>query len=140
MDDNINENILYEDAREEVNLSQEDNDDINSIYDTSSVGSNETNNSNKKGVVIPREGYIGCSHYERKCKIIAPCCGEVYWCRHCHNEIKNENEKDALKAHEIDRKKVTRIICQICNTEQDVSCVYKQRLWCVFLTVFLWGV
>ena len=29
-----------------------------------------------------------CVHYRRKCKIRAPCCGEVFDCRHCHNEAK----------------------------------------------------
>lgn len=29
---------------------------------------------------------IRCLHYKRRCKIRAPCCGEVFTCRHCHNE------------------------------------------------------
>ena len=29
-----------------------------------------------------------CSHYRRRCKIRAPCCDEVFDCRHCHNEAK----------------------------------------------------
>ncbi|KAL8440943.1 hypothetical protein Emag_007591 [Eimeria magna] len=37
----------------------------------------------------------GCSHYRRKCKVVAPCCGKVFWCRHCHNE---ESEKDISTA------------------------------------------
>ena len=35
---------------------------------------------------VPRT--IRCVHYRRKCKIRAPCCGEVFDCRHCHNEAK----------------------------------------------------
>ncbi|KAL3617137.1 hypothetical protein CASFOL_039531 [Castilleja foliolosa] len=31
----------------------------------------------------------GCIHYRRRCKIRAPCCNEVYDCRHCHNEAAN---------------------------------------------------
>lgn len=27
-----------------------------------------------------------CKHYRRRCRIRAPCCNEVYSCRHCHNE------------------------------------------------------
>lgn len=34
------------------------------------------------------EGKHGCAHYRRRCKLVAPCCGEVFWCRHCHNEEK----------------------------------------------------
>lgn len=29
-----------------------------------------------------------CSHYRRRCRIRAPCCNEVFDCRHCHNEAK----------------------------------------------------
>jgi len=28
----------------------------------------------------------GCQHYRRRVKLVAPCCGVVYDCRHCHNE------------------------------------------------------
>jgi CHY zinc finger len=31
-------------------------------------------------------GLIRCKHYRRRCKIRAPCCDEVFYCRHCHNE------------------------------------------------------
>lgn len=27
-----------------------------------------------------------CNHYRRRCRIRAPCCNEIYSCRHCHNE------------------------------------------------------
>ncbi|KAM7510297.1 hypothetical protein LguiB_009172 [Lonicera macranthoides] len=33
-------------------------------------------------------GKFGCSHYRRKCKIRAPCCDEIFDCRHCHNKAK----------------------------------------------------
>ena len=35
----------------------------------------------------------GCEHYKRRCRMVAPCCGEVFWCRHCHNKAKNEEEE-----------------------------------------------
>lgn len=31
---------------------------------------------------------IRCLHYRRRCSIRAPCCNEVFDCRHCHNEVK----------------------------------------------------
>jgi RING finger/CHY zinc finger protein 1 len=34
----------------------------------------------------------GCTHYKRRCKLVASCCGEVFWCRHCHNHVKDEGE------------------------------------------------
>lgn len=30
--------------------------------------------------------FVRCKHYRRRCKIRAPCCNEIYPCRHCHNE------------------------------------------------------
>jgi hypothetical protein len=32
--------------------------------------------------LLPRR----CEHYRRRCKIVAPCCKEVFPCRHCHND------------------------------------------------------
>ena len=29
---------------------------------------------------------VRCNHYRRRCRIRAPCCNEIYSCRHCHNE------------------------------------------------------
>ncbi|KAM0026624.1 putative Zinc finger, CHY-type [Helianthus debilis subsp. tardiflorus] len=29
---------------------------------------------------------IGCNHYRRHCKIRAPCCNQIFTCRHSHNE------------------------------------------------------
>ncbi|KAL8436547.1 hypothetical protein ACSSS7_001625 [Eimeria intestinalis] len=49
----------------------------------------------KEGGEGEEELVYGCSHYRRKCKIVAPCCGKVFWCRHCHNE---ESEKDIATA------------------------------------------
>lgn len=56
----------------------------------------------------------GCRHYRRHCQIVAPCCGEAFWCRHCHNEAKNVGKG----AHEIDRKRIKEVICQHCNLRQ----------------------
>uniref|UniRef100_A0A453HBY3 CHY-type domain-containing protein n=2 Tax=Aegilops tauschii TaxID=37682 RepID=A0A453HBY3_AEGTS len=29
---------------------------------------------------------FGCKHYRRRCRIRAPCCNDVFHCRHCHND------------------------------------------------------
>lgn len=58
-------------------------------------------------------GY-GCEHYRRRCKIRAPCCNEVFHCRHCHNE----HTKDR---HELCRQDVRTVICLVCDTEQPVA-------------------
>ncbi|KAK1650108.1 hypothetical protein QYE76_067913 [Lolium multiflorum] len=44
---------------------------------------------------------FGCKHYRRRCRIRAPCCNDVFNCRHCHNE--------------------STVICLVCDTEQPVS-------------------
>ncbi|KAG6435165.1 hypothetical protein SASPL_100034 [Salvia splendens] len=54
---------------------------------------------------VPREDFgalqHGCDHYRRRCKLKAPCCDQIFTCRHCHNEAT--------------------VVCAICNTEQQVS-------------------
>ena len=67
------------------------------------------------------DGAPGCEHYLRRCKLVAPCCNEVFWCRHCHNKIKNDDEKDAKKAHQLDRTKVQEVVCGCCNERQSVA-------------------
>ncbi|THU50456.1 hypothetical protein C4D60_Mb06t20410 [Musa balbisiana] len=54
---------------------------------------------------------FGCKHYRRRCKIRAPCCNEIFYCRHCHNESTSDR-------HELCRQDVQKVICLICNTEQ----------------------
>ncbi|KAK8990581.1 hypothetical protein V6N11_009273 [Hibiscus sabdariffa] len=66
-------------------------------------------------------GSYGCSHYRRRCKIRAPCCNEIFSCRHCHNEAKNSIESNPLHRHDIPRHEVEKVICSLCDTEQDVQ-------------------
>ena len=73
------------------------------------------------GQPLRKDGKMGCTHYARKCKLVAPCCGEVFWCRHCHNEKHNDQERDPKKAHQMDRTKVTEVVCACCSDRQPVS-------------------
>mmetsp|Transcript_21897 Transcript_21897/g.48389 ORF Transcript_21897/g.48389 Transcript_21897/m.48389 type:complete len:271 (+) Transcript_21897:53-865(+) len=57
---------------------------------------------------------LGCRHYARRCRIVAPCCGEAFWCRHCHNEAKS----DGKNSHEMDRTEIREVICQRCHSRQ----------------------
>ncbi|KAI7724799.1 hypothetical protein M8C21_031224 [Ambrosia artemisiifolia] len=59
----------------------------------------------------------GCSHYRRRCRIRAPCCDEIFNCRHCHNEAKNDINVNQEERHTIPRHEV---ICTLCGTEQEV--------------------
>ncbi|XP_058224203.1 E3 ubiquitin-protein ligase RZFP34-like [Rhododendron vialii] len=64
---------------------------------------------------------FGCIHYRRKCKIRAPCCDEIFDCRHCHNEAKNTLDIDPVRRHDIPRHEIKMVICSQCGTEQDVQ-------------------
>jgi len=88
-----------------------------------------------------------CTHYERNCTIISPCCGLAFGCRICHDDcpvlpppsdkpptfqhdkkpkiadrrrhsLPTEFEEEESH-HEIDRFAIKDIICRICFTRQD---------------------
>ena len=56
---------------------------------------------------------IVCNHYERKCHIFCAECNKFWPCFRCHNEH--------IKNHELDTKKINKIICCDCSTEQEPS-------------------
>ncbi|XP_054789741.1 E3 ubiquitin-protein ligase MIEL1 isoform X2 [Prosopis cineraria] len=62
----------------------------------------------------------GCEHYKRRCKIRAPCCDQIFPCRHCHNEAMSslDNPKER---HELVRRDVKQVICSVCDAEQEVA-------------------
>ncbi|CAK4725319.1 hypothetical protein LEN26_018031 [Aphanomyces euteiches] len=55
---------------------------------------------------------MGCSHYQRKCKLYGKCCNKFYTCRFCHDE----QEK-----HQFDRYATEKISCMQCHTVQPVG-------------------
>ncbi|KAG6772731.1 hypothetical protein POTOM_024151 [Populus tomentosa] len=63
----------------------------------------------------------GCLHYRRRCSIRAPCCNEIFDCRHCHNEVKNNINVDQKHRHDMPRHEVKQVICSLCGTEQEVQ-------------------
>ncbi|XP_048602412.1 E3 ubiquitin-protein ligase MIEL1-like isoform X3 [Brassica napus] len=71
---------------------------------------------------------FGCEHYRRRCQIRAPCCNEVFPCRHCHNEtttilplLKQSTLRNIFDRHELVRQDVKHVICSVCDTEQPVA-------------------
>ena len=58
---------------------------------------------------------LGCKHYQRKCKLIAKCCGKIYPCRFCHDE--NED-------HKMDRYATEEIWCMGCDSKQVYYHIY----------------
>ncbi|KAG2691641.1 hypothetical protein I3843_08G017500 [Carya illinoinensis] len=81
-----------------------------------STGSAQTTEVLEKGI-----WQYGCLHYRRRCRIRAPCCNEIFDCRHCHNEAKNNIKIDHKHRHEIPRHQVRQVICSLCGTEQEVQ-------------------
>ncbi|XP_072052748.1 E3 ubiquitin-protein ligase MIEL1 isoform X1 [Arachis hypogaea] len=62
----------------------------------------------------------GCEHYKRRCKIRAPCCNQIFSCRHCHNDAMG-SLSDPKERHELVRRDVKQVICSICDTEQEAA-------------------
>ncbi|KAL1209083.1 E3 ubiquitin-protein ligase MIEL1 [Cardamine amara subsp. amara] len=63
---------------------------------------------------------FGCKHYRRRCQIRAPCCNEVFACRHCHNES-TSTLRNIYDRHDLVRQDVKQVICFVCDTEQPAA-------------------
>lgn len=57
---------------------------------------------------------IACVHYQRKCNVVAPCCGVPFGCRVCHDEM-------STACGPMDRFAIKEIICKECSTRQSGS-------------------
>lgn len=88
-----------------------------------------------------------CSHYERNCTMVAPCCGAAFGCRICHDDcpilppkvtvqqvrrryqrssslpgsFTNMNQTPEDTHHTIDRFAVREVICRQCYTRQNAK-------------------
>ena len=60
----------------------------------------------------------GCVHYQRGCKLRAPCCGGLFTCRFCHDQECSDAEPDVSKRHLMNRHKVESVVCSRCAFEQ----------------------
>ena len=65
---------------------------------------------------------LGCEHYKRHCRLVAPCCAKVYNCRltrkiaeHSMLMILRFCHDEAEPTHSLDRKKVEEVECLKCN-------------------------
>jgi len=60
---------------------------------------------------------LGCTHYNRSCMILAPCCNKFYPCHRCH---------DSNEDHQLDRSSVVTIMCKECRKIQplDSHCIH----------------
>eukprot|EP00755_Sulcionema_specki_P023277 Sspe_Gene.14223::Locus_4911_Transcript_1_1_Confidence_1.000_Length_2096::g.14223::m.14223/K10144/RCHY1, PIRH2; RING finger and CHY zinc finger domain-containing protein 1 len=57
------------------------------------------------------EGYEGCKHYKRKCRVYCPDCKILVPCRLCHDDLPDIT-------HKLDRPRIERIRCEKCLTVQ----------------------
>uniref|UniRef100_A0A1J3CE36 Putative RING finger protein C2F3.16 n=1 Tax=Noccaea caerulescens TaxID=107243 RepID=A0A1J3CE36_NOCCA len=55
---------------------------------------------------------FGCNHYKRNCKLLAPCCNQLFTCIRCHDE-----EAD----HSVDRKQIKKMMCMKCLMIQPIG-------------------
>lgn len=55
-------------------------------------------------------GILGCSHYQRNCKLECPTCLEWYTCRFCHDHDHAD--------HKLQRAEVKHVLCMKCNVPQ----------------------
>jgi uncharacterized CHY-type Zn-finger protein len=46
---------------------------------------------------------ISCTHYNRNCSFISPCCNKIYGCRHCHDEIEGHIIEKSLDGINFDK-------------------------------------
>ncbi|XP_010544003.1 PREDICTED: uncharacterized protein LOC104816755 [Tarenaya hassleriana] len=60
----------------------------------------------------PNMQVFGCEHYKRNCKLVAACCGKLYTCRFCHDNVSD---------HSMDRKATTEMMCMKCMKIQPVG-------------------
>ena len=63
-----------------------------------------------------------CKHYNRNCRILAPCCNKIFSCRLCHDEFYEGKPNE----HKINRHGIQKVICKPCNFKQEVSNKCKQ--------------
>lgn len=60
-------------------------------------------------------GIMGCSHYQRNCKLECPTCLRWFPCRFCHDQVSD---------HKMERAAVRHVLCMYCNTPQFPDSAY----------------
>ena len=65
--------------------------------------------------IMPQQEDTKCSHYERNCNIIAPCCNRIVGCRICHDETSPPGHPP------MNRFMVREVVCKHCGVRQNAS-------------------
>lgn len=61
---------------------------------------------------------LGCEHYMRECKLRHPSTGELYTCRLCCEEIRQNRRYNDEDLPQLDRYNVTEVLCMKCGSLQ----------------------
>jgi len=65
--------------------------------------------------VLPQQEETKCTHYDRNCNIVAPCCNRIVGCRICHDETSPPGHPP------MNRFLVREVVCKLCGTRQMAS-------------------
>ncbi|EGZ30008.1 hypothetical protein PHYSODRAFT_323450 [Phytophthora sojae] len=94
------------------NLMMKDWNDAKSKAGTAKTESDSEADRKEKSYFDEAKTILGCSHYQRKCKLLSKCCGKWYSCRFCHDD--NED-------HPFDRYATESVSCLKCDTIQPIG-------------------
>lgn len=89
---------------------QQEHQRIQTSFPLDLINSLQSLESNSRSVSV-----VPCEHYERKCNIVAPCCGRIYGCRVCHDELTKKEHGPLI------RYDIKYIVCKECGTRQVTS-------------------
>jgi len=65
--------------------------------------------------ILPQQEETKCTHYDRNCNIIAPCCTRIVGCRICHDETSPSGHPP------MNRFMIREVVCKLCGTRQMAS-------------------
>ncbi len=77
---------------------------------------------------------LNCSHYNRGCLLLYPCCDEFYSCRFCHDGAKNDYKLDKKLIHNCNRYLVEKVKCKFCGSIQNMSsqCTHCSEIFGIY--------
>ncbi|KVH94449.1 Zinc finger, CHY-type, partial [Cynara cardunculus var. scolymus] len=83
-----------------------------------------------------------CNHYRRRCKIRAPCCNQIFFCRHCHNEstsgLTNPKERHEIVRHDVKQISLSHLLkveLMTIRTLIDLNLAYRFRFCATTVTI-----
>lgn len=100
--------------------SSDDDEPVN-IDENPELYSEENITDEDRTVLHNHEGLTGCPHYLRLCKSECNICHKYYVCQICHDEV---------ETHEMDRRKVRKMLCLNCKRPQPPNrkCVFCKEV------------